>query len=59
MDLQSLQVTGKHSPLSVVQGGQVFRTRLSEDTSGKRDEITTLVHGTDGSIAVEIQFSFN
>jgi hypothetical protein len=58
MNLQSLQVSGKHSPLSVVQSRQIFRTGLSEDPSGEGDKIATLVHGTDGGIAIEIQFAY-
>ena len=58
MDLQPLQIAGKHTTLSIVQGRQIFRTRLSEDTSGEVDEITAHVHRTDGSIAVEVEFFY-
>ena len=57
-NLQSLQVARKHSPLCVIQSGHVLRTRLSENTSGEGNEIATLVHGTNGSIAIEIEFAY-
>ena len=56
--LQSLQVARKHPPFGVIQSGQVLRTRLSENTSSERNEIATLVHGTDGGIAIEIEFTY-
>ena len=57
LDLQSLQIAGKHPLFCIAQGGQVLRTRLPEDTSGERDEIPTLVHGTDRSVAIEEKFA--
>ena len=56
VDLQSLQVAGKHPPLGIVQGGQVLRARLSEDPGGEGDKVATLVHRTDGRVAIEVQF---
>jgi hypothetical protein len=58
-DLQSLQVAGKHPPLGIVQGSQILRTRLAKDAGSERDEIATLIHGTDGGIAVDEEFAYN
>lgn len=59
MDLQSLQVARKHSPFSVVQGRQVFRTRLAKNARSKVDKVTTHVHGANGGIAIEEKFAYS
>ena len=56
-NLQSFQISGKHPPLCVAQGAQVFWARFAENPSSKSDEVTTLVHGTDGSVAIEEKFA--
>lgn len=57
MDLQSLQVAGKHSSLGICERGQVFGTGLAKDASGESNEVTALVHGTDGGVDIEIEFA--
>jgi hypothetical protein len=57
VDLQSLQVAGKHPPLRVRESGQVFGTRLAKDTGGEGNEIAALVHGTDGGVDIEVEFA--
>jgi hypothetical protein len=57
-NLQSFQVTGKHSPLDIIQSRQIFRTRFSENPGGEGNKVATLVHRTDGGIAIEIEFSY-
>jgi hypothetical protein len=56
MDLQTLQIAGKHTSLSIVQSRQVFRTRLAENAGCEIDEVATHKHGTNGSVAIEIEF---
>jgi hypothetical protein len=58
VDLQSLQVAGKHPPLRVGESGQVFGTGLAKDTGGEGNEIAPLVHGTNGSVDIEVEFTF-
>jgi hypothetical protein len=58
MDLQALQIARKHTPLGIVQSGQVFGTRLSEDAGCEIDEVATHVHGTNGGIAIEVEFFY-
>jgi hypothetical protein len=56
VDLQSLQVAGKHPPLRVGESGQVFGTGLAKDTGGESNEIAALVHGTNGGVDIEVEF---
>ena len=59
MDLQSLQVAGKHSSFSIIEGCQVFRTRFAENTGSEIDKVATHVHGTNGGIAIEEKFAYS
>jgi hypothetical protein len=57
VDLQSFQIAGEHSPFRVRESGQVFRPGFSKDASSEGNEISALVHGTDGRIDIEIEFT--
>jgi len=56
-DLQSFQAPRKHSPLGIRQGRQIFWTSFAKNAGSKFNEVSMLVHGADGSIAVQVQFA--